>query len=436
MGDIHRNMRKSEEEGRYKIGRNALMHSIVICIVAVIIGSFAIPGLLAQETGAAVEVRVTPESEYVEEGATFSVTIDVDDVTDLKSGQFDLSFDSGVLELKEVEAGSLGGETLPIVLQNLVDAGTVRVVCVVSEETASGSGHLAKVSFKVIGAEGKTSRLDISNGDLSDNGTIWFYIDEEFRDEFNGREIPDELKENLKSRGRTLEDPTVDVIEKDKKWKITDTRVYMVIAKDSKLRIQDTGEIFTNWVDAEISVGGVDDEEEEEEVGEEVSEEVITPGSPEITVSKPAEAVVGNVVRELRAFTISVNQIADISWQINGSVVQTNESVTEASFTKSAVIGSWNVSAIATNTTTRLSDTHSWIWHVTLTATPSPTLAPRVTPAPTRAPGVTPTPKPAAITRTTAKPKSMPTPTPKPAGFEAIFAIAMLAIAFLLVRKR
>jgi len=308
----------------------------------------------------------------------------------------------------------------------------VRVVCVVSEGTASGSGHLAKVSFNVIGAEGKTSRLDISNGDLSDDGTIWFYIDEEFRDEFNGREIPDEVEEELKSRGRILEDPTVDVIEKDNKWKITDKRVYMVIAKDSKLRIQDTGEIFTEWVDAEISVGGADDEEEEEE--EEVSEEVITPGSPKITVSKPAEAVVGNVARELRTFNICVNQIADISWQINGSVVQTNESITEASFTKSAVIGSWNVSTIATNTTTGLSDTHSWIWHVTLTATPAPTLAPRVTPAPTRAPGVTPTPKPAAITRPTAKPKS--TPTTKPAGFEVIFAIAMLAIAFLLVRKR
>ncbi|MCK4734051.1 MAG: hypothetical protein KAT65_16485, partial [Methanophagales archaeon] len=430
MSDILRNMRKSEE-GRYKIGRNALMRGIVICIAAVIICSLAIPGLLAQETGAAVEVRVTPESEYVEEGATFSVTIDVDDVTNFKTGDFELSFDSEVLEYKDVADGSLGGETVPIVIENLVDAGTVRVVCDMSEETASGSGHLAEVRFKVIGAEGKTSRLDISNGDLGDNGTIGFHIDEEFRDVFNGREIPDEVEEKLKSKGRTLEDPTVDVIEKDKKWKITDTRVYMVIAKDSKLRIQDTGEIFTEWVDAEISVGGVDDEEEEEEEveGEEVSEEVITPGSPEITVSKPAEAVVGNVVRELRTFNIRVNQIADINWQINGSVVQTNESITEASFTKSALIGAWNVSAIAINTTTGLSDTHSWIWHVTLTATPAPTLALRVTPAPTRAPGVTPTPKSAATTRPTAKPKSTPTPTPtqKPAGFEAIFAIAMLA---------
>jgi cell division septation protein DedD len=359
-------MRK-REEGRYKIGRNALMHSIVICIAAVIIGSLAIPGLLAQETGETVEVRVTPESEYVEEGATFSVTIDVDDITDFRIGQFDLSFNPSVLKLIDVEDGSLDGETIPISSRKDIDTegdtDTIRII-LKTAEGINGSGHLAEVSFKVKGEEGETSVLDLSNG-------------------------------------------------------------LLVVGKSTRLVMDATG--------AEIKIGSEKEEEEEEE---EVSEEVI-PGSPKITVWRPAEAVIGNVVRESRAFTISVNQIADISWQINGSVVQTNESVTEAAYMNtSAAIGTWNVSAIATNTTTELSDTHSWTWHVTLTATPAPTLAPRVTPAPTRAPGVTPTPKPAATTRTTAKPKSTPTPTPKPAGFEAIFAIAMLAIAFMWVRKR
>ena len=363
-------MRKSEEE-RCNNVRTALINSIVICLVAVIISSFAIPGLLAQETGAAVEVRVTPESEYVEEGATFSVTIDVDDVTNFKLGQFDLSFDSNVLKYKDVEDGSLDGETIPIKAKKEVDEDTVHVyVRMPMGETASGSGYLAEVSFKVIGVEGKTSRLDLSDGQL-------------------------------------------------------------VVLVDKK-----STEFPAEWIGAEIKIGSEKEEEDEEEEEEGKVSEKVTPGSPKITVSKPAEAVVGNVVRESRTFNISVNQIADISWQINGSVVQTNESVTEASFTKSAVIGSWNVSAIATNTTTRLSDTHSWIWHVTLTATPAPTLAPRVTLTSIRAPGLTPTPKPVATTRTTARPKSTPTPTPKPAGFEVIFAIAMLAIAFLLVRKR
>jgi len=361
-------MRK-REEGRYKIGRNPLMHSLVMCIAAVVISSLAISGLSAQETGETVEVRVTPESEYVEEGATFSVTIDVDDVTNFKLGQFDLSFNSSVLKYKDVEEGNLDGETIPIKKLD-DDDDTVHVYVSMSMgETANGSGHLAEVNFKVKGAEGERSRLDLSN-------------------------------------------------------------IFLVDKSSTKIPADGIG--------AEIKIGSEKEKEEDDEEEEEgkVSEEV-TPGSPKITVSKPAEAVIGNVVRESRTFNISVNQIADISWHINGTVVQTNESVTEAAYTNtSAVIGSWNVSAIATNTTTGLSDTHSWIWYVTLTATPAPTLAPRVTPAPTRAPGVTQTPKPAVTTRTTAKPKSTPTPTPKPAGFDAIFAIAMLAIAFLLVRKR
>nr|QNO52718.1 hypothetical protein JLLPAJDC_00029 [Methanosarcinales archaeon ANME-1 ERB6] len=167
-------------------------------------------------------------------------------------------------------------------------------------------------------------------------------------------------------------------------------------------------------VNAEIRISG--EEGDEEEVGEEV-----TPGSLVIT-GKPAEAVVGNAAGESRAFNITVNQIADISWQINGTEVQINESTREAVFTNtSAVIGTWNVSAIATNTTTELSDMHTWIWSVTLTApvTPTPTLAPGETPTPTLAPGETP--KPATPT---------PTPTPKPAipGFEVIFVIAAMTL--------
>jgi hypothetical protein len=200
-------------------------------------------------------------------------------------------------------------------------------------------------------------------------------------------------------------------------------------------------EIPAKWVNATLKVGGAEEDEDEDE--EEVSEEFIQ-GSPKILMAfKPADAVVGNAVRESRTFNISVNQIADISWQINETEVQTNESVTEAAYTNtSAVIGTWNVSVIATNATTGLSVMHTWTWRVTLTATatptptptPTPALALGVTPSPTRAPRITPTAKPA-----TTRPAAMakPTPTPTPPGFEAIFAItAMLAIAYTLLRRR
>jgi cell division septation protein DedD len=318
-----------------------------------------------------VEVRVSaPAPEEVEEGGTFDVTIDISDVTGLDSGQFDLSFDSSVVNATNVTDGHLDGETIPILMWTSVDADTIRVmVNAPGAEGVNGSGYLAKIGFEVKGKGGDESVLDIANGLLGD---------------------------------------------------------------------KDAMEIPAKWIDGDLKVREEEEEEEEEEVGEEV-----IPGSPDITTWKPANAIVNNAVGESRAFNISVNQIADISWQINGTEVQTNESTREAIFTRSAVIGTWNVSVIATNTTTGLSDMHTWIWSVTLTAiTPTPTLAPGVTPTPTLAPGETPkpaTPTPTLASRETPKPAPTPTPTPKPAipGFEAIFAIAvMLAIAYILQRRR
>ncbi len=196
-------------------------------------------------------------------------------------------------------------------------------------------------------------------------------------------------------------------------------------------------EIPAKWYGTEVTIGVEEEEEEEEE--ERVEEEVI-PGSPNITAWKPAEAVVSSTEGEPRTFNITVNQIADICWQINGTEVQTNESTREAVFTNtSADIGTWNVTAIATNTTTGLSDMHTWIWGVTLTptatATPTPTLTPGITPTPEAETEGTPTPKPTATPTTKRKPT--PTPTPKPAGFEAMFTIVgTLAVVYILLRKR
>ena len=207
--------------------------------------------------------------------------------------------------------------------------------------------------------------------------------------------------------------------------------------------------IPANWTDAKVIIGveptPTPTPEEEEGEDEEESEEV-TPGSPNITSWNPVEAVVNNIEDESRTFNVTVNQIADISWQINGTEVQTNDSTREAVFTNaSAVIGTWNVSAIATNITTGLSDMHTWIWSVTSTAitpTPTPTLAPRETSVSET--GIEETPKPqgkktAPKEKPTPVPAAPPTPTPKPKppGFEAILAIGgMLTIAYILLLRR
>jgi hypothetical protein len=64
-----------------------------------------------------------------------------------------------------------------------------------------------------------------------------------------------------------------------------------------------------------------------------------------------------------RTFNITINQNVNVSWQINGTVIQTNESKTEASYTNvSANVGTWNVSAIATNANG--TDMQTWTWAV------------------------------------------------------------------------
>ena len=160
----------------------------------------------------------------------------------------------------------------------------------------------------------------------------------------------------------------------------------------------------------------------------------VTIGTLNITAWNPVEATVNNAEGESRTFNISINQTVNISWQINGTEVQTNESVTEAAYTNtSAVVGTWNVSAIATNTTTGLSDMHTWIWSVTLTSTvtPTPTPAVNITSTPTPSPSVTPTP--------TSKPSPGPTSThtPAPPGFEAGFAFAAIfAVTYLFLQGK
>ena len=333
--------------------------TVLLILTAIAVTSLAVTPVMAQT----VEVRVNAP-EYVEERATFVATIDVDDVTDLNSAQFDLSFDSSVIKVSDVNEGEIDGEDVPIFDWRFVDTDTVMVIIMMPiGESLSGSGYLAEIEFKVKGKEGEETELTLSNGEL----------------------------------------------------------------------VNATGGIIpSNWHGAELEIAVEEKDDEEEEEEEEVGEEV-TPVSLKIMAWKPAEAVVSDTAGESRAFNISLNRIADISWQINGTEVQTNESVAKASFTKSAAIGTWNVSAIATNTTTGLSDLHTWIWGVALTATvtPTPTPAPVVTSTPEAETEVKPTPKPTAPPTTEKK----PTPTPTPPGFEAILAIAVMPIAYILLRK-
>jgi hypothetical protein len=265
-----------EENGKSSNRYKTLKLSMLIAGLSVLLFSKTFLAVIPA-AGQEVEVSVNAPEE-VEAGESFDVTIDIRDVTDFNSGQFELSFDSSVVEVTDLSEGSIDGETISELLWKVVDdADTVHVsVYMPMGVGLSGSGHLAEVGFKVTGEEGDRSVLDISNGSLFDNREMGFTIFKEFKEEFkhelNNEEISDDLKKLFEDNKCLLENPIVKVIKKDEQWKIIDRRVYSVRFKKGaidvldKLDILNTGEIVeTEWVDAEIRVGEEKDEEEKEE---------------------------------------------------------------------------------------------------------------------------------------------------------------------------
>jgi len=89
--------------------------------------------------------------------------------------------------------------------------------------------------------------------------------------------------------------------------------------------------------------------------------------APPIIFSYAPESPVNDSEGATRTFNITINQTVNVSWQINGTMVQTDEGVTEAAYTNtSAVVGTWNVSVIVTNVNG--TDMQMWVW----TVEPSP----------------------------------------------------------------
>jgi hypothetical protein len=92
----------------------------------------------------------------------------------------------------------------------------------------------------------------------------------------------------------------------------------------------------------------------------------ITP--PNITSFAPPSPV-NDTVCNWRTFNVTVNQTVNVSWYVSGSLLSTNQSVTEANYTLHADMpGEHNVTAIAANINGTAMQT--WIWNVAGTCTP------------------------------------------------------------------
>ncbi|CAD6494524.1 MAG: hypothetical protein EMLJLAPB_00819 [Candidatus Argoarchaeum ethanivorans] len=72
---------------------------------------------------------------------------------------------------------------------------------------------------------------------------------------------------------------------------------------------------------------------------------------------------VHDIENATRTFNITIDQMVNVTWWIDSSPVQTNESVTDASYThKKTAIGVWNISVRASNVNG--TDIQEWTWRV------------------------------------------------------------------------
>ncbi len=100
---------------------------------------------------------------------TFDVTIDVKDIASMNSGQFDLSFDSSVVNVTGVSAGKIGGTTVPILGWGFMDARKIRVLFKLDGlDCVNGSGYVARIDFETRGSKGDSCVLGMSGVMLVD----------------------------------------------------------------------------------------------------------------------------------------------------------------------------------------------------------------------------------------------------------------------------
>jgi len=140
-----------------------------------VIGIIIIAALLMG--GAMVPVAATPEvtvsidaPDEVAAGSDFTADINIGEVVDFDSCNYDVSFDASVLRLDNVTSGLIDSTAIPVDICNEISPGTYRVIQnAPGLAGVSGSGYLAVLHFHVIGSEGDSSSISLANGMLSDN---------------------------------------------------------------------------------------------------------------------------------------------------------------------------------------------------------------------------------------------------------------------------
>ena len=117
-----------------------IISTIIILSVASII--LATP-IAAHQTDVSVNAPESVDSD-------FSVVIEIENVADLDSGQFDLCFDPDAVNVTGVDDGNIGGTAIPIA-DWAVDEDRIKVLFnLPGIDGVSGSGSLATIHFETV----------------------------------------------------------------------------------------------------------------------------------------------------------------------------------------------------------------------------------------------------------------------------------------------
>ncbi len=121
-----------------------MMSKIISTIILLSMASIILATpVAAYQTGVSVNAPESVDSD-------FSVVIEIENVVDLDSGQFDLYFDSAAVNVTGVDDGNIGGTNIPI--DNwAVDRDRIRVLFnLPGIDGVSGSGSLATIHFETV----------------------------------------------------------------------------------------------------------------------------------------------------------------------------------------------------------------------------------------------------------------------------------------------
>lgn len=133
--------------------------------LAIVIGVTILTVTLLQAQGTSVSVHCIGTATR---GTGFLATVNIDNVDNLDACNYDITYDSSVLQLIAVTDGMVNGVIVPVDIWREISPGTVRVVQnIPGLSGTSGSGYLAELSFVVVGVLGSSSSITISNGILS-----------------------------------------------------------------------------------------------------------------------------------------------------------------------------------------------------------------------------------------------------------------------------